>query len=221
MPAVSDYPVPAGIPTSLTVPELRLLQHYAAQAGTVLEIGTYYGYSCIGMALAGAHVTSVDPHTPDASGSRDTGATYEDTWEPFCRHVERHGFPCQYDMQAAGSLPDYREFGAAPGGRGVRINCYRTVIESSQMTLEFNEDRAPFRVGLVFIDGDHMYPAPMRDARIALSHLRAPGYVAFHDVTPTWLDVWLTVRELERTGELVKLEQERYLAVYQAAEYRT
>ena len=57
----------------------------------------------------------------------------------------------------------------------------------------------------------------MRDAEIAFAHLREPYYIAFHDVNPSYfLDVWLAVRELERTGRMVKLEQERYLAVYRA-----
>lgn len=195
------YPLPEGIPTSLTIGEMRLLQHYAHEAGTVLEIGTYYGYSCIGMALAGAYVTSVDPHRPDASATRGTGAPYEDTWEPFLANVARHGFDV-----APSPWPDM--------AGGEHVWACRLPIE------DWHRDApaiAPY--GLVFIDGDHMHPAPIRDASIALAHLRAPGYVAFHDVTPVWMDVWLTVRELERTGELVKLAQERYLAVYQAAAY--
>ena len=72
---MSDYPLPHGVPTFVTIPELRLLQKYAHEAGTVLEIGTWYGYTAIGMALAGAHVTSVDPHNACDQGG-------EDTWEP-------------------------------------------------------------------------------------------------------------------------------------------
>jgi hypothetical protein len=184
----------------VTVPELRLLQHYAHEAGTVLEIGTYLGFTAIGMALAGADVTSVDPHTPDISAALDTGSPYEDTWATFLANARRHGF----DPTRIASWHH--------GGPGA-ILAFRERIEDSPLT--------NYQAGLVFIDGDHAHPVPMRDARIALEHLRAPGYVAFHDVTPIWMDVWLATRALERSGELVKVAQERYLAVYQAARYQT
>jgi len=205
-PAASDFPLPSGVPTSLTIPEMRLLQRYAREAGTVLEIGTYYGYSAIGMALAGADVTSVDPHKPDLSAAMDTKSPYEDTWEPFLANCERCAVPAVWP---AGEL-DWERLTLPrmyiQGGMGSVI-AIREPIESVDLATE--------SFGLVFIDGDHSHPAPMRDARIALAHLRPPGYVAFHDVTPIWMDVWLTVKELERTGELVKVAQERYLAVYQ------
>lgn len=58
--APGDGPV---ISTSVTAAETATLARLAAAAGDVLEIGSAYGYSAIIMALAGARVTAVDPHT--------------------------------------------------------------------------------------------------------------------------------------------------------------
>jgi|SRR5215471_569911 len=178
----AEFPLPSGIPTYITLPEMRLLQHYAHEAQTVLEIGTHYGFSAIGMALAGAHVTSVDPHM---GGPADR----PDTWEPFLANCRRNGFD---------------------PGIVAAITPIRATIESQVQYMQHS------RFGLIFIDGDHTHPAPMRDARIALAHLTAPWYVAFHDVTPGWMDVWLATRQLLRTGALELVEQERYLAIYRA-----
>lgn len=49
------------INTSLTLAETEELQRLAA-GKLVLEIGSAYGYSAVAMALAGGHVTAVDPH---------------------------------------------------------------------------------------------------------------------------------------------------------------
>lgn len=49
------------ISTSITVDETAELQRLSWQSN-VLEIGAAFGYSAVSMALAGARVTSVDPH---------------------------------------------------------------------------------------------------------------------------------------------------------------
>ena len=49
------------ISTSITEAETTKLREFAADA-VVLEIGAAYGYSAVVMGLAGAQVTSVDPH---------------------------------------------------------------------------------------------------------------------------------------------------------------
>lgn len=51
------------ISTSVLPEEAAALARFAAAAGDVLEIGSAYGYSAVVMALAGARVTAVDPHT--------------------------------------------------------------------------------------------------------------------------------------------------------------
>lgn len=56
------------IDTSVTLAETETLQSLAVQAN-VLEIGAAYGYSACAMALAGANVTSVDPHLIHGSAS--------------------------------------------------------------------------------------------------------------------------------------------------------
>lgn len=201
---MTDFPIPTGVHTSVTYPELRLLQRYAHEAGTVLEIGTHFGFTCIGMALAGAHVTSVDPHY-------EGPADRPDTWGPFGANVERHGFPptriFPSDWQAW-VRPNSERYEMAIVG-------WRETIEDWEAADHLYRNE----FGLVFIDGNHTWPCPMRDSQIARSHLRAPGYLAFHDVTPNWLGVWRTAEELTRSGELVKLDQVGTLAVYQVRKY--
>lgn len=200
---MSEYPVPHGVHTSVTYPELRLLQRYANEAGVVLEIGTHFGFTCIGMALAGAHVTSADPHY-------EGPANAPDTWEPFLRNCYRHGL----EVAIIGSpAPDWW----APPSHPV-INAERRTIQDSFIAQEGSA--LTLRWGLVFIDGDHVWPCPMRDSQIARAHLRAPGYLAFHDVTPNWPGVYRTTEELTRSGEIVKLEQVGTLAVYQVRDYQ-
>jgi hypothetical protein len=176
--AASEFPAPEGVRTSVTLHELRLLQRYAA-GRRVLEIGTHLGFTCIGMALAGAHVISYDPHF---EGPADN----PDTWGPFCHNCQRHGVLS-------------------------RVTAYRKPIEDS------TADELGPGFGLVFIDGNHVWPLPMRDAYLGLRWVVAPGYLAFHDVTPNWPGVWRTVNELVEAGRLEKLEQAGTLAIYQSS----
>lgn len=197
------YPLPQGIPTFVTIPELRLLQRYAHDADNVLEIGTQYGYTAIGMALAGAHVTSVDPH--------DQGSDGGDTWEPFLANCVRHGFELVgLDGPTQGVHAD-----TAALGQPLRVAAFRQSIED----WHGDQERCPWlpeQDGLVFIDGDHAYEAVRRDFEIAAAHLCEPRWVAFHDVTPRSPGVWRATRELEREGRIAKLEQVGVLAVYRA-----
>lgn len=183
-PLLRRFPVPEGIPSAVTLPELHLLQRYAFEAGTVLEIGTHLGFTCIGMALAGAHVTSVDPHNEGPEGAS--------TWEPFLANVARHHIRI-----------------------GVGIEPWQGPIEIAPLTYlaRLRPYGGEAKWGLVFIDGDHVAPAPWRDAEIAMAHLEENGWIAFHDVTPRWPDVWEAAKRLEASGWR-KLEQVGTLAVF-------
>jgi SAM-dependent methyltransferase len=192
MTAERQFPVPTGIPSAVTLPELALLQRYAHEAGNVLEIGTLYGFTCIGMALAGAHVTSVDPHY---EGSAD----HPDTWEQFLFNCRRRGFE-----------PTTLAQSWRPGGDGA-IQAIHAPIEDTAADMRYVE------FGMVFIDGNHTWPCPMRDAEIALAHLREPGYLAFHDVMPRWPGVWRTVGELLASGRVRKVERVGTLGIYQVS----
>lgn len=194
-PARPAHPTPKGIPSSVTLHELVLLQHFAAQAGTVLEVGTHLGFSCVGMALAGAHVTSVDPHF---EGPADA----PDTWEPFLANVERHGLPLV--------APLLDHLGAGVGDGVGRVYALRLPVEAAPLY-----DYSCW--GMAFIDGDHVWPCPLRDARIAIAHLQAPGYLAFHDVTAHWPGVLRTVVELEKEGAMREVGREGTLRVYQVS----
>lgn len=175
---MTGFPIPEGVPSAVTLPELRLLQHYAHEAGTVLEIGTHYGFTCIGMALAGAHVTSVDPHF---EGPADA----PDTWEPFLHNLWRHWLPFAIIENSPPAVDP-------PPGLPM-VNAARVAIEDFHF-------EAPWRWMLVFIDGNHTWPCPWRDAEIAMAHLAPGGYIAFHDVTPRWPGVWRAAGELCASG---------------------
>jgi predicted O-methyltransferase YrrM len=54
--------------SSVTDAEIAKLQELA-DAAEVLEVGSAYGYSTVALALAGAHVTAVDPHAGENPGS--------------------------------------------------------------------------------------------------------------------------------------------------------
>lgn len=197
-PALRRFPVPEGIPSAVTLPELALLQHFAHDAGTVLEIGTHYGFTCIGMALAGAHVTSVDPHNQGPEGAS--------TWEPFLANVKRHRCGCQWFI--GGTPIDEGWFGGL--ARHGTVEAWRCAIEDWEGISAESE----FRAGLVFIDGDHVAPAPWRDAEIAMAHLAPGGWIAFHDVTPRWPDVWQAALQLNAKGWR-EVGREGTLRVYQ------
>jgi predicted O-methyltransferase YrrM len=83
------------ISTSIASDEAAVLARLAASAGDVLEIGSAFGYSAIVMALAGARVTAVDPHTwiPDSlAGMERNLAAYEyDMAEPVAILAEPSG----------------------------------------------------------------------------------------------------------------------------------
>jgi Methyltransferase domain len=190
-----QFPVPQGVRTSVLLHELRLLQQYAA-GRRALEIGTHLGFTCIGMALAGADVTSVDPH---CEGPFDQ----PDTWPPFVENARRHGFdPTR--------LHPWR-----PGGDG-RILALRTTIEEFAAVDQMLTGPGP-RWDLVFIDGDHVWPHPRHDVNYAAAHLTPGGVIAMHDVTPNWPGVWRAAHELEKSGLGVKLDQVGTLAVYRLA----
>lgn len=192
---VRQFPAPTGIPTSVTLHELALLQRFAHEAGTVLEIGTHYGFSCIGMALAGAHVTSVDPHY-------EGPANAPDTWEPFLANCRRHGMDTAI---VGGSMPDWWEPSTVPEwwtpSKRPVINALRGTIENSWLgDSRFASEDSRWRWGMAFIDGDHVWPCPWRDTKIAMAHLTEPGYIAFHDVTPNWPGVYRAALQLEAKG---------------------
>jgi predicted O-methyltransferase YrrM len=55
--------------TSITLDETAVLAELAADAGNALDVGSAYGYSAVVLALAGAEVTTVDPHAGENPGT--------------------------------------------------------------------------------------------------------------------------------------------------------
>jgi predicted O-methyltransferase YrrM len=129
------------ISTSVQPEEAAALARLASAAGDVLEIGSAFGYSAIVMALAGARVAAVDPHTwiPDSLAGME-------------RNLAAYGVADQVAILAETSL---------------------SVMST------FAEEGTRF--GLVFIDGDHSYPAVRSDVTAALKILRPGGVLACHD----------------------------------------
>lgn len=80
MPALERSKRPYLIPTSVTPLESAVLYKMANEAGTVLEIGAWHGYSTILMAIAGAMVYSIDPHNADGRDSWGIFRANIDEW---------------------------------------------------------------------------------------------------------------------------------------------
>ena len=98
-----DRPPLRATGVSPTIEESWALRQVAEESGTVLEVGTAWGYSAILMALAGAEVWSVDPHTDHA------------TWGELNRNLDSYRVrdrvhPLKQYSQVA--LPSYLEQGA-------------------------------------------------------------------------------------------------------------
>lgn len=202
---MAEYPVPTGVPTAVTLPELALLQHFANRAGDALEIGTLYGFTCIGMALAGADVTSVDPHF-------EGPADQPDTWFQFQANLARRGFKRAPVHRSEDGFAD--AYWTGPDALSGDVVAWHGAVEHVFLHQHYR------RWGLVFIDGNHTWPCPMRDAEIALAHMGTPGYLAFHDVTPRWPGVWRATRELQAMGRTKLIERVGTLAVYQDMRYQ-
>lgn len=79
LPALERDKRPA-IQTAVMPMESRALYELAQAAGSVLEVGAWFGYSTVLMARAGALVYSIDPHTE-----------LDDTWETFNANLEEFG----------------------------------------------------------------------------------------------------------------------------------
>lgn len=90
------------ISTSVTLEETAALARLAAAAGDVLEIGSAFGYSAIVMALAGARVAAVDPHTwvPDSLAGME-------------RNLAAYGVSSRVFIVAGSSAPVMSEFAEA------------------------------------------------------------------------------------------------------------
>lgn len=77
--------LPRDIDTAITDAEAQKL-HDLAKDGTVLEIGAWYGFSTIVMALAAKIVHSVDWHEGDSFSGHPKGGTLQ----PFLANLERY-----------------------------------------------------------------------------------------------------------------------------------
>lgn len=109
------WPRPVAAPTAVTRAELEVLQRFASEAAWVLEVGTWYGHSAIGMAMAGAEVVTVDPH-------RDGPADERDTWPAFLGYLARYQ---EAIADAGGHVWPFREpierWGEGVVSRGLRF----------------------------------------------------------------------------------------------------
>ena len=123
--------------------------------GTIVEIGSFEGYSTILLAQAarksGNKVISVDPHTGRMCESdEDETPLVSDTWQRFSTNIHRAGVA--ETIQA--------------------LKCYS---EDAALTW-----RKP--VGLLFIDGSHHYEDVRKDLLLWRPHLMPGAIVIFHDI---------------------------------------
>jgi predicted O-methyltransferase YrrM len=140
----------ADVPGWLNDDEGRLLAKHA-YGKRVLEVGSYYGRSCIWMARVAQSVVCVDTWT-------GTGA---DTFDGFLENIAKYGVAEKVET-ARGTLRQVKE----ANGR----------VEGSTW---YNPEFGPF--DLIFIDGNHDFTWVTADIEESLPLLSEGGLLAFHD----------------------------------------
>lgn len=135
------------ISTSITGAETDTLTYLAGIHRRALEIGSAYGYSTIVLALAGDHVTAVDPHA------------WLPSWEVFDRNLHTYQVRGRVDVWRYGAetaLPDMINLGRRYGlvfidGDHEQAAVHRDVILARQLLLpggilachDWDEDTCP------------------------------------------------------------------------------
>ena len=155
--------------TSLTDGESEKLAELAS-GRSVLEVGSYHGYSAILATLAGArHVVAVDVHAVADTLRPGSSAVVYDEFPPFSVTMRRN-------------LRVY----------GVRDRV-TIVAGRSQIVLPALAELGT-RVDLVFVDGDHGHDAALEDFRNGSRLLNEDGILVAHDcdadVCPQVLEAW-------------------------------
>lgn len=91
-----------------------------------------------------------------------------------------------------------------------RLEAYNNVHWLKQYSTDHWD--VPASIGLLYIDGYHVYPQPMVDYLHYQKHMHKNGLVAFHDYSK-WKGVTRSVDELIERNHLVKIAQSRSMIV--------
>jgi predicted O-methyltransferase YrrM len=171
-----------GLAGGISAAEGALLQRLAAglARGCIVEVGSYRGKSAVALAL----------------GVRDNEA--EPRPAIFC--IEPH----QPFVGYYGGT-----FGPADRRAFYETMCRTGAFNEVALINLSSEEVAPLwhrQVGLVFIDGDHRYPAVRRDFELWDPHLPAGGLVAFDDATDPGGGPYRLIGEILQDGHYQSIE---------------
>jgi hypothetical protein len=133
----------------------------ALHSGTVLEIGSYEGYSTIilAKALVEGEVYAVDPHV---------------------------GLPCQTDSIAEG-VPPFREVGWPKEdswtrfGQNIKETGVSHVVKPLKMASEEAVQDWTQPIHVLWIDGSHRYEDVRKDVLLWRPHVADGGLIVLHD----------------------------------------
>lgn len=136
------------------VDEINIFCQYAAEAHTLIEIGTGYGACACLMLLSSkpsATVHSIDPFEQDTHG----------TWQSSAAQARQH-------VQNAAAV--------------LGFNAARWILhEGYSHEVAYGARDAGVTVDFVFVDGDHTYEGVRQDVEDWLPMLRVGGALLIHD----------------------------------------
>jgi MMP 1-O-methyltransferase len=136
----------------------------ASRRGPCLEIGSYCGKSALYLGAAckenGGVLFSIDHHR--GSEEQQPGEEYFD--------------PDLFDVEA-GKVDTFRSFRGSLEAAGLEDTVIPMVCRSDTAARGWGTP-----LSLVFIDGSHAYESALTDYRCWAGHLKAGGYLVFHDI---------------------------------------
>ena len=172
----SPHPPDASLARALAIPgwmreaELRWLAEHARPARVIVEIGSFLGRSTRAL---GDHTAGVVYAIDFWNGGVGDAGSFDLTWADVQREFTRH-------------LEDLIERGTV-----------MPLPHTAATALDDLRALGVRQADLVFIDGDHHYPAVCRDIRTARALLARGGILSGHDYGQPWLpDVKRAVDEL-------------------------
>ncbi|XSG83930.1 MAG: class I SAM-dependent methyltransferase, partial [Methylohalobius sp. ZOD2] len=172
-----------GLQGGITTEEADLLRRLASAVprGCIVEVGFYRGKSAVAMAL----------------GVRDQGGAQNPT--VYC--IEPHrSFTGFYGG----------EFGPADRKTFFETMCRTEAFKEVALINLSSERVAPNwdqPIGLLFIDGDHRYPAVKQDFENWEVHVVVGGIIAFDDAKDPDCGPFRLINEILETGRYVRLEE--------------
>jgi predicted O-methyltransferase YrrM len=163
------------------VDELAVLSDYARKvdpAYAIVEVGSFRGRSCVAMALScsdGVQVYSVDPYLE----------THD--WKDRVRAYSfRDQIICLFNLAFSGAIRNTRNI-HLPSGEASRAWGNSQRLQS---------------IGMVFIDGSHIYEDVRNDFEAWLPHVAIGGILCFHDSTNVEWGVYPLMEQLKQRTDI-------------------